>query len=77
MLPVYLRLAHVLDVSLVSLLTVKVSAAQIDCVNLADVPHWRNLWARQRSRFDRPKTANQMDLALKEFPPCSLEAFQN
>jgi hypothetical protein len=77
MLPVYLRLARVFDVTLVSLLTGKVSPAQIDSLNLAGVPHWRNLWARQRSGFDRLKTAHEMDLALKESPPRSLKAFQN
>lgn len=77
MLPAYLRLARVLDVTLVSLLTGRVSPDEIDSLNLAGVPHWRNLWARQRSGFDRLKTAQQMDLALKEFPPCSPEAFQN
>ena len=76
-LPVYLRLARVFGTTLVSLLTGKISPAQIDSLDLAGVPHWRNRWARQRFGFDRLKTAQQIDLALKEFPPRSLKSFQN
>jgi transcriptional regulator with XRE-family HTH domain len=75
-LPVYLRLARVFGVSLVSLLTGKISPAQIDSLDLEGVPHWRNLWARQRFSFDRLKIAHELDLALKEFPPRSLKSFQ-
>jgi transcriptional regulator with XRE-family HTH domain len=76
-LPVYLRLARVFNVTLVSLLTGKVSPTQIESLDLVGVPHWRSLWARQRFGFDRLKTAHQMDLALEEYPPPSLKAFQN
>jgi hypothetical protein len=76
-LPVYLRLARVFGATLVSLLTGKISPAQIDSLDLEGVPHWRNLWARQRLGFDKVKTAHQMDLALQEFPPRSLKSFQN
>ena len=76
-LPVYLRLARVFGATLVSLLTGKISPAQIDSLDLEGVPHWRNLWARQRLGFDKVKTAHQMDLALEEFPPRSLKSFQN
>ena len=76
-LPVYLRLARVFGVTLVSLLTGKISPAQIGSLDLASLPHWRNLWARQPFGFDRLKTVQQMDLALKEFPPRSLKSFQN
>ena len=75
-LPVYLRLARVFGTTLVSLITGKISPAQIGSLDLEGVPHWRNLWARQRFGFDRLKTAQQMDLALKEFPPRSLKSFQ-
>lgn len=76
-LPVYLRLARVFGVTLVSLLTGKISPPQIGFQDLAGVPRWRNLWARQRFGFDRVKIARQIDRALKEFPPCSLKSFQN
>ncbi len=76
-LPVYLRLARVFGVTLVSLLTGKISPAQIGPLDLAGVPHWRNLWGRQRLGFDKVKTAQRMDLALKDFPPRSLKSFQD
>lgn len=75
-LPVYLRLSRVFGVTLVSLLTGKITPAQIGFLDLAGVPRWRNLWARQRFGFDREKTAHQMDLALREFPPRSLKSFE-
>lgn len=76
-LPVYLRLARVFGVTLVSLLTGKISPAQIDSLDLEGVPHWRNLWSRHRFGFDMAKTAHQLELALEEFPPRSLRSLQN
>lgn len=76
-LPVYLRLARVFGVTLVRLLTGKISSSQIASLDLAGVPQWRNLWTRQRFGFDGVETAKQIELALKEFPPCSLKSFQN
>lgn len=76
-LPVYLRLARVFGVSLVSLLTGKLSPALIGSPDIVGVPHWRKLWARQPFGFDKLKTAEQLDQALEEFPPRSLKSFQN
>ncbi|MGA7931308.1 MAG: TniQ family protein [Candidatus Sulfotelmatobacter sp.] len=76
-LPVYLRLARVFGMTLIRLLTGKLSPALIGSLDVAGVPHWRNLWARQRFGFDKLKTSQQMDVALKEFPPRSLKSFQN
>lgn len=74
--PVYLRLSRVFGVTLVSLLTGKISPTQIVFLDLADAPCWRNLWARRRFGFDREKAEQQMDLALREFPPRSLKSFE-
>ena len=48
MLPVYLRLARVFNVTLADLLTGRVSPGRVHSLDLAGVPHWRNLWARRR-----------------------------
>jgi transcriptional regulator with XRE-family HTH domain len=75
-LPAYLRLARVLGVTLVDLLTGRVSPDEIESLNLAGVPCWRNLWSRRSALFNRAKAARQLNEALKEVPPPSLQAFQ-
>ena len=77
MLPVYLRLARVFNVTLADLLTGRVSPDQVHSPDLAGVPRWRNLWARRRWPFDKLKIARQMEQALKELPPPSITTFQN
>ena len=74
-LPAYLRLARVFDVSLVNLLTGRVSPGDLQSLALAGVPHWRNLWVRRSTAFHKDTAARQMDEALRESPPPSLRAF--
>ncbi len=76
-LPVYLRLARVFGASLVSLLTGKISPAQIDSLDLAGVPHWRNLWARQRFGLQQAQNRTANGSGVEQSPPRSLKSFQN
>jgi transcriptional regulator with XRE-family HTH domain len=76
-LPIYLRLARVLNVTLAHFLTGRVSPDPIHSLDLAGVPHWRNLWVRRRLPFDKLKTARQLEQALREVPPPSLTTLEN
>jgi len=44
-------------------------------LDFEDVPHWRNLWVRRRTPFNKTKVARQMDESLRELPPPSLRTF--
>jgi transcriptional regulator with XRE-family HTH domain len=74
LLPAYLRVARVLNVTLVDLLTGKVSPDKVESLNLAGMPYWRNLWNWRSAPFNRVRAARQLDAALKEVPPPSLHA---
>jgi len=76
LLPAYLRLARVLNVTLTALLTGSVSPDQIHSLDLVAVPFWRNLCVRRKSSFDRRRAALQMEQALQESPPPSLRTFR-
>jgi len=75
-LPAYLRLARVFNVRLVDLLTGSVSPSDLQSLDCAGVPHWRNLWVRRRMPFNRIKVARQMDEVLRELPPPSMRTFE-
>ncbi len=75
-LPAYLRLARVFNVSLVDLLTGSVSPSDLQSLDCAGVPHWRNLWVRRPMPFNRIKVARQMDEVLRELPPPSMRTFE-
>jgi hypothetical protein len=75
-LPVYLRLARAFNVTLVNLLTGRVSPGELQSLNFEGVPHWRNLCVRRSKRFSRAKAACQMDEALRESPAPSLGAVE-
>jgi len=74
-LPAYLRLARVFNVRLADLLTGRVSPGVMQSLDFGSVPHWRNLWVRRRTLFNKTKVARQMDDALRELPPPSLRTF--
>jgi hypothetical protein len=69
-------LVGILNVTLVDPLTGKVSPDKIESLNLAGMPYWRNLWNRRSTLFNSAKAARQLDGALKEVPPPSLQAAQ-
>jgi len=71
----YLRLARVLNVPLVNLLTGRVMPAKIRSLCLIGLPHWHNVWAPRRAAFNNKDATRQMKAALKEVPPPSLMAF--
>jgi transcriptional regulator with XRE-family HTH domain len=71
----YLRVARVLNVPLVDLLTGRVTPAKIRSLCLTGLPHWQNVWAPRRSTFNNKEAARQVKAALKEVPPPSLMAF--
>jgi transcriptional regulator with XRE-family HTH domain len=74
-LPVYLRLARVFQVTLTDLLSGKVSAEQRQALDLGGIPFWRTLHARRRPHFDNLKASEQIEQALSELPPRSLRGF--
>jgi hypothetical protein len=76
-LPIYLRLARVLKLTLAQLLTARVSPDPIHSLDLAGVPHWRHLWVRRRLPFDKLKTVRQLEQAWREVPPPSLTTLEN
>ena len=71
----YLRVARVLNVPLVNLLTGRVMPAKIRSLSLIGLPHWRNVLAPRHSTFNNQDAARQMKVALTEVPPPSLMAF--
>jgi hypothetical protein len=71
----YLRVARVLNVPLVDLLTGRVMPAKIRSLCVTGLPHWHNVWAPRRSTFNNKDAARQIKAALKEVPPPSLMAF--
>ena len=73
-LPAYLRLARVFNVRLADLLT-GVSPGVMQSLDFEGLPHWRNLWVRRRTPFNKTKVARQMGDALRELPPPSLRTF--
>ena len=74
-LPAYLRLARIFNVTLVNLLTGRVSPGDLQQLAFDGVPHWRNLGVRRATAFNRNTAARQMGDALRESPPPSLRAF--
>ncbi len=74
-LPVYLRLARVFQVTLTDFLTGKVSAEQRQPLDLGNIPLWRTLHATRRPHFDKLKAGEQIEQALRELPPRSLRSF--
>jgi TniQ len=74
-LPAYLRLARAFNVRLADLLSGRVSPGEMHSLDFRGVPHWRNLWVRRPTPFNKTKVARQMDEALRELPPPSLRAF--
>jgi hypothetical protein len=68
-LPAYLRLARVFEVTLVNLLTGRVLPGDLQSLAFDGVPHWRNLWGRRSALVNKDTAARQMDEALSESPP--------
>src|SRR5208337_1772835 len=76
MLPVYLRIARTLNVTLTELLTGKVKPDSIQALDVLRVPYWRGIRLRRKSAFDSRKAPQQLRAALQESPPPSFLAFQ-
>jgi len=70
------RMARVFNVRLVDLLTGSVSPSDLQSLDCAGVPHWRNLWVRRPMPFNKIKVARQMDEVLRELPPPSMRTFE-
>ena len=75
-LPAYLRLARIFNVTLADLLTGKVSPAELRKLNFEDMPRWCNLWARRHTRFDKAVASRHMDEALRDTPVRSLHSIE-
>jgi len=76
MLPVYLRIARTLNVTLTELLTGTVKPDSIQALDVLRVPYWRGIRLRRKSAFDARKAQQQLREALQESPPPSFLAFQ-
>lgn len=76
LLPVYLRIACVLNVTLADLLTGRVEPISIQSIDVVRVPYWRAIRVRKRANFDVHKARQQLIEALRESPPPSLTSFQ-
>lgn len=76
MLPVYLRIARTLNVTLADLLTGKVEPNSIQSFDAFHVPYWRSIRLHQKPNFDADKAEQQLREALQESPPPSLLAFR-
>jgi hypothetical protein len=68
-LPAYLRLARVFEVTLVNLLTGRVLPGDLQSLAFDGVPHWRNIWGRRSALVNKDTAARKMDEALRESPP--------
>jgi hypothetical protein len=76
MLPVYLRIARVLNATLTEILTGKVTPASIQSLDALGVPCWRNIRIRSRPSFDVLNAKRQLGEALQKVPPPSLTTFR-
>src|SRR6266702_309396 len=76
MLPVYLRIARALNVTLTQLMTGKVTPDSIHSLDALGIPYWRNIRIRNRPTFDLMKAKRQLCEALQQAPPLSLTAFR-
>jgi len=76
MLPVYLRIARTLNVTLANLLTGNAKPSSIQSLDVFRIPYWRGIRIRKRPTFDVQKAKQQMNEALQESPPLSLTAFR-
>jgi TniQ len=76
LLPAYLRIACVLNVTLADLLTGKVEPSSIQSIDVFRVPYWRAIRIRKRASFDLHKARQRLNEALQESPPPSLTSFQ-
>jgi transcriptional regulator with XRE-family HTH domain len=76
MLPVYLRIARALNITLNSLLTGKFAADDVHSLGELGVPYWRSIRVGPKRSFDRLKAEQQLVEALNESPPQSLTTFQ-
>jgi len=76
MLPVYLRIARTLNVTLTELLTGKVAPDSIQSLEVLRIPYWRSIHIRRKPTFDAHKAQRLLNEALQESPPPSMLAFQ-
>lgn len=76
MLPVYLRIARTLNVTLTELLTGKVTPDSIQSLDVFRVPYWRSLRLHQKPSFDVVEAEQHLRKALQESPPPSFLTFQ-
>ena len=76
MLPVYLRIACTLNVTLGQLLTGRVAADSIQPLDFSRIPYWRSIRLRKRTDFDAHKAQRLLTEALQESPPPSMTKFR-
>lgn len=76
MLPVYLRIACALNITLNNLLTGKFAADDVHSLGELGVPYWRSIRLGHKQSFDVLKAERQLVEALNESPPPSLNTFQ-
>ena len=76
MLPVYLRIACALNVTLADLLTGKAKPSSIQSLDVLRIPYWRAIRVRKGPTFDVRNARQKLDEALQESLPPSLTTFR-